>query len=96
MAPLALAIPRAIQHQYLIVHLGSGSQSSRHITTLGFPVAFVDYQHTVATNFRPVSPTLCTDYNTHPSILCTLSSSLPDVPASTLVPLLAFSLTPAV
>ena len=69
MAPLARAIPRSIRHQYLVVHLGSGSQSSRHITTLGFPVAFVDYERTVTTNFRSVNPTLCTDYDTHPSIV---------------------------
>ena len=66
MAPLARAIPRSIRHQYLVVHLGSGSQSSRHITTLGFPVAFVDYVHTVTTNFRSLSPTLCTDYDDSP------------------------------
>ena len=69
MAPLARAIPRSIRHQYLVVHLGSGSQSSRHITTLGFPVAFVDYPHTVTTNFRSVNPTLCTNYDTHPCIV---------------------------
>jgi len=42
-APLAAAIPPNIRHLYLIVHLGSGSQSSRHLCTRGFPVAFVDW-----------------------------------------------------
>ena len=69
MAPLAHAIPPSIRHQCLVVHLGSGSSSSRHITTLGFAVAFVDYEHTVTTIFRSVTPTLRTDYDTYQSIV---------------------------
>ena len=66
-APLAEAIPQSIRHLYLIVHIGSGSQSSRHLTTHRFPVAFVDYERTVTTNFRTAKPTLVADYDCYSS-----------------------------
>ena len=68
-APLAATIPPNIRHLYLIVHLGSGSQSSRHLTTREFPVAFVDCEHTVTTNFRTVEPTVVVDYDSYSSIM---------------------------
>ena len=66
-APLAAAIPPSIRHLYLIVHLGSGSQSSRHLTTHGFPVAFVDCERTVITNSRTVEPTVVVYYDSYSS-----------------------------
>ena len=68
-ASLAAVIPPRHRHLYLIVHLGSGSQSSRHLTTRGFPVAFVDCERTVTTNFRTVRPTVVLDYDSRDSIL---------------------------
>ena len=67
-APLAAVIPPSDRHLYLIVHLGSGSQSSRHLCARGFPVAFVDYERSVTNNFRTVRPTVITDYDSYASI----------------------------
>ena len=67
-APLAAVIPPSDRHLYLIVHLGSGSQSSRHLCARGFPVAFVDYERSVTNNFRTVRPTVVADYDSYASI----------------------------
>ena len=67
-APLAAAIPPNIRHLYLIVHLGSGGQSSRNLCTRGFPVAFVDCERSVTNNFRTVRPTVVVDYDSYASI----------------------------
>ena len=63
---LLLEIPPDQRHHYAIVHMGSGSQSSMHISCHGFVVLTVDKEPTTNTKFRSVSPTLNIDYDSRP------------------------------
>ena len=63
---LLLEIPPDQRHRYAIVHMGSGSQSSTHISCHGFVVLTVDKEPTTNTKFRSVSPTLNIDYDSRP------------------------------
>ena len=63
---LLLEIPPDQRHHYAIVHMGSGSQSSMHISCHGFVVLTVDKEPTTTTKFRSVSPTLRIDYDSRP------------------------------
>ena len=62
----AALIPPSARHQYLVVHIGSGGQSSSHLRTYGFQIAYVDWDAETTTSFRSVSPTLVIDYDSQP------------------------------